>query len=204
MKGLVLPAGSFAGYIFDCDGTLVDSMPLHFRAWRAVLARHGLSEALSEELFYSLGGVPTPKIVEVLNEHHGTSLDPEALCHEKEAAYEAVLPEVNAIEPVVAVARSGMGRLPMAVASGGIRRIVRRTLELAGIADLFPVVVTAEDVSEGKPAPDMFLLAAARMGVPPERCLVFEDSPLGLEAARRAGMTAVEIVPPSRTRAWQG
>jgi beta-phosphoglucomutase family hydrolase len=198
MREIVLPDRAFSAYIFDCDGTLVDSMPVHFRAWQAVLQQRGLPGLLSEELFYNLGGVPTPRIVEVLNERHGTALDPEEICREKEEAYEAVLPAVRRIEPVVAIAREAVGRWPMAVASGGIRRIVRRTLELAGIADLFPVVVTADDVAEGKPAPDMFLLAARRMEVSAAECLVFEDSPLGIEAARRAGMAVVEIPAPDR------
>jgi HAD superfamily hydrolase (TIGR01509 family) len=84
----------------------------------------------------------------------------------------------------------------VAVASGGERQVVLRTLELIGLGQTFPVVVTAEDVERGKPEPDMFLLAAERMGVPPSECVVFEDAVLGLEAARRAGMASVLVRSP--------
>jgi HAD superfamily hydrolase (TIGR01509 family) len=193
---LTIPPGDFAGYIFDCDGTLVDTMPLHFRAWSGAMRRAGLQQELSEELFYSLGGMPTRKVAAVLAEHYRLAIDVDRVFHEKEALFLEMQAEMKVIKPVVDFARKLHGRAPLSVASGGPRPVVVKTLELMGIAGLFPVVVTPEDVVHGKPAPDMFLLAAQRMGVAPERCLVFEDAEPGIQAAVAAGMQFVRV--PSR------
>jgi len=190
---LHIPAGDFAGYIFDMDGTLVDTMPLHYAAWDTAMRRAGLREKLSEDLFYSLGGVPTRRVAQLIGEHYGLAVDPERVFHEKEALFTEALPAVRWIEPVVAFARSVSATHPVAVASGGPREVVHRVLERSGLAPLFPVVVTADDVVHGKPAPDMFLLAARRMGVAPERCLVFEDAEPGMRAAEAAGMPYVRV-----------
>ena len=193
---LTLPTSDFAGYIFDCDGTLIDSMPVHYRAWDAAMRQRGLNETLSEDLFYSLGGVPTRRVAELIANHYGLKIDPEDVFHLKEALFVEMLPEVERIEPVVAFARRVAKTHPVSVASGGPRPVVLRSLELAGLGDLFKVVVTADDVVHGKPAPDMFLLAAKLMGVPPERCLVFEDAEPGIKGALAAGMQVVHV--PSR------
>ena len=190
---LDIPAGEFAGYIFDCDGTLVDTMPLHYRAWDRAMQRAGLAETLSEELFYSLGGMPTKKVAAVFAKHYVLSIDVEKVFHEKEALFLEMQAEMKVIKPVVDFARKFHGKAPMSVASGGPKPVVVKTLELMHIADLFPVVVTPEDVTHGKPSPEMFLLAAKKMGVAPERCLVFEDAGPGFEAAIAAGMPYVRV-----------
>lgn len=190
---LDIPAGDFAGYIFDLDGTLVDTMPLHYRAWNQAMHQAGLEQELSEDLFYSLGGVPTRQVAALLAKHYGLTIDVEKVFHEKEALFLELRAEMRLIEAVVAVARKARGRIPMSVASGGPRDIVRHTLELMKLAELFPVVVTPEDVQHGKPAPDMFLLAARGMGVAPEKCLVFEDAEPGIQAAEAAGMKWVRV-----------
>jgi beta-phosphoglucomutase family hydrolase len=191
---LSIPPGDFAGYIFDCDGTLVDTMPLHFRAWDKAMRQAGLKEGLSEELFYSLGGMPTRKVAQVFAKHYGLTIDADHVFHRKEEHFLEMQAEMKIIKPVVDFARKLHGKAPMSVASGGPKPIVKKTLELMGLAELFPVVVTPEDVVHGKPAPDMFLLAAKLMGVPPEKCLVFEDAKPGIDAAHSAGMACV-IVP---------
>jgi len=192
--GVVLPEpGSFDGAIFDCDGTLADTMPLHYRAWCEALARQGAS--MSEALFYELGGVPTEEIVRILNARHGIALDAKATAAAKEALYVTLLPCATPVEPVVALVREYQGRYPLAVASGGIRALVDRTIAALGLDGCFQAILTAEDVARGKPEPDLFLLAAERIGVRPERCVVYEDSDLGLEAARRAGMLGVDVRP---------
>lgn len=193
---LDIPSGDFAGYIFDCDGTLVDTMPLHYRAWSAAMQRHGLKGELSEDLFYSLGGVPTRRVAELMGQHYGLALDPDQVFHEKEDIFISMQGEMKVIQPVVDFARAVAKRKPVAVASGGPKPIVRRTLEVTGLSELFPILVTPEDVLHGKPAPDMFLLAAAKMGVAPEACLVFEDADPGFRAAEAAGMKWVAV--PSR------
>ena len=193
---LDIPDGDFAGYIFDLDGTLVDTMPLHFRAWDAAMRSAGLQAPLDEELFYSLGGVPTRRVAELIAEHYGLTIDSEALFHHKEALFAELQADAELIAPVADFARRVAQTHPVAIASGGPRFIVQRSLDLAGLAPLFKVVVSADDVTHGKPAPDMFLLAAARMGVPPTACLVFEDAEPGVRAAEAAGMKWVRV--PSR------
>ncbi len=194
---LDIPAGEFAGYIFDLDGTLVDTMPLHYRAWNEAMRRAGLREKLSENLFYSFGGVPTRQVAELLAGHYGLAINVDEVFHQKEALFVEFQVDMQLIGPVVDFARRMAPHFPVSVASGGPRLIVRATLERVGLAGLFPVVVTPEDVKHGKPAPDMFLLAAERMGVPAARCLVFEDAEPGIKAAVAAGMKWVHV--PSRT-----
>jgi hypothetical protein len=190
---LNLPAGDFAGYIFDLDGTLIDSMPVHYSAWDEAMRRAGLKEKLSEELFYSLGGVPTRRVAELIGQHYGLAVEVERVFHEKEALFTEGLAAVKVIAPVVEIARRVAQTRPVAIASGGPRQVVMRSLAVTGLAALFPVVVSADDVVNGKPAPDMFLLAAKLMGVPADRCLVFEDAEPGMRAAEQAGMPWVRV-----------
>jgi beta-phosphoglucomutase-like phosphatase (HAD superfamily) len=198
---LEIPPGEFAGYIFDLDGTLVDTMPLHYRAWDAAMRHVGLNAPLDEELFYSLGGVPTKRVAELIAAHYGLTIDAHAVFHHKESLFVEIQKDAKLIEPVVEFARRVALTHPVSIASGGPREIVRGMLELTGLASLFNkdnyhCVVTPEDVEHGKPAPDMFLLAAKRMGVPPAKCLVFEDAAPGMRAAEAAGMQWVRV--PSR------
>jgi HAD superfamily hydrolase (TIGR01509 family) len=193
---LDIPAGDFAGYIFDLDGTLVDTMPLHYRAWRDTLREFGLGVDLDEALFYSLGGVPAVQVAGLFNRHYGTNFEPLALREVKERRYTALLPTAPLIGAVAGFARRVAVTHPVSVASGGPRDVVWETLERHGLRALFPVVVAADDVRRGKPAPDTFLLAAERMGVPAQQCLVFEDAELGIEGARAAGMAWVRVPRP--------
>lgn len=180
--------------IFDCDGTLADTMPTHFRAWTAMLGRHDIP--FPETRFYQLGGVPTAQIIRILATEHGVALgDVDAMVHEKEAAFLGLLAEVQPIEAVVRIAERHRGTLPMAVASGGYRDVVERTLRSIGVADWFGAIVCAEDTARHKPEPDVFLEAAKRLGVAAAGCVVFEDTDIGLEAARRAGMTLIDVRP---------
>ncbi|HYN00070.1 MAG TPA: HAD family phosphatase, partial [Aestuariivirgaceae bacterium] len=149
---ITLPGGEFDAYIFDCDGTLADTMPSHYRAWCAALGEH--AQQFPEAMFYELGGMPTARIVEILNERHGLALPIEETIARKEAIFLQLSPAVAAIEPVVALAKQFHGHKPMAVASGGHRRIVMNTLGALGIAHLFEVVIASEDYEHGKPAPD--------------------------------------------------
>lgn len=179
------------GIIFDCDGTLADTMPLHWRAWQAVAQRHQLH--FPEERFYALGGVPTRDILRMLSREQGVPIDPIAVSHEKESEYLPLIDQVEPVNAVVAVARSNHGKVPMAVASGGTRKIITQVLDHLGIVSLFKAIVTSEDVTRQKPAPDIFLEAARRIGVPPRFCRAYEDTELGLQAIRAAGMEAVDV-----------
>ncbi len=186
------PSFEPAGLIFDCDGTLAHTMPLHWRAWREVTTRHGLH--FPEDRFYSLGGVPTRDIVRQLAIEQGRpEIDPIVFAHEKENAYFALFHEIGPVEEVVAVARENRGRIPMAVASGGSKGAITKVLTHLGIVDWFQAIVTNEDVVRQKPAPDIFLEAARRIGVPPELCRAYEDTDLGMAAIRAAGMDAVDV-----------
>ena len=191
-----IPDGDFAAYIFDCDGTLGDTMPLHYSAWCAVLKERRLD--FPEALFYELGGVPTERIVEILNERHGLDMPVVETARQKEELYLKGIEQIGPIEPVVEIVNQVYGKLPMAVASGGHRRIVTRTLSCLGILEKFNTVICAEDYRRGKPFPDPFLTAAERLGAPAEKCLVFEDTNTGIEAARAAGMQWVLVPPPPR------
>ncbi len=196
LMNLQIPAGDFAGYIFDLDGTLIDTMPLHYRAWDAAMRSVGLPHALDEDYFYALGGVPTRRVAELFGERYGLKLDPDHVFHVKEALFTELQTEARLIEPVVAFAREKAVTHPLAIASGGPRKIVHRSLEVTRLAPLFRSVVTADDVVHGKPSPDMFLLAAQQLGVAPEQCLVFEDAEPGIQGAHAAGMQVVRV--PSR------
>ena len=190
-----IPEGDFAAYIFDCDGTLADTMPLHYQAWCAALKVH--DAVLPEALFYELGGMPAEHIIELLNERHGYAMPAAATAREKEALFMDMLAEIEPIEPVIAIVREVSGRLPMAVASGGFRKVVTRTLKSLGILEKFTAVVCAEDYARGKPFPDPFLVAAEKLGVAPAKCLVFEDTKIGQQAATAAGMVSILVPPPS-------
>jgi len=179
------------GLIFDCDGTLADTMPLHWRAWQMITQRHRLH--FPEDRFYSLGGVPSRDILKMLAEEQGRSLDHIAIAHEKEEAYLPLMAQVEPIHAVVEIAKVHHGRIPMGVASGGTQKIIGQVLEHLKIRHLFNAVVTSEMVKNQKPAPDIFLEAARRIGVEPQSCRAYEDTDLGLQAIRAAGMEAVDV-----------
>ena len=179
------------GIIFDCDGTLADTMPLHWRAWQAVSRRHKFH--FPEERFYSLGGVPSRDILKMLGEEQGIELDHAAVAREKETEYLPLIAQVEPINTVVGVAREHFGKIPLAVASGGTRVIIEQVLRHLGIRDLFATIVTSEDIVNQKPAPDIFLEAARRIGIPPQFCRAYEDTDLGMQAIRAAGMEAVDV-----------
>jgi beta-phosphoglucomutase family hydrolase len=190
---LDIPRRDYAGYIFDCDGTLVDSMPLHFRAWSAAFVANDASFEFTEEHFYKNAGVPDRTIVEGLNEQYATSLDPEAVHDFKKDWFVQHLSELESVPEVAAVVRELFGKKPIAVATGSDLAIVDPELTHVELRKYFEVIVTPADVEHGKPAPDMFLLAAERLGVPPAECLVFEDGQAGIEAANAAGMDSVFV-----------
>ena len=179
------------GLIFDCDGTLADTMPLHWRAWQVISARHRIE--FPQDRFYSLGGVPSRDILKILSSEQGLGLDHLAVAREKEAEYLPLIAQVEPINSVVGVAREHYGKIPLAVASGGTRSSIGQVLQHLGIEHLFQAIVTSEDVTRQKPAPDIFLEAARRIGVLPQYCRAYEDTDLGMQAIRAAGMEAVDV-----------
>ncbi len=177
--------------LFDCDGTLVDSMPIHVDAWQATLRDYGVE--LPKSFIDARAGMPTEIIVEQMNVEFGVSLNPATVVQDKEARYIARISEVKPVDLVLATAEAHHGRLPMAVASGSVLSVVKLSLETVGALHLFPVLVTADDPIPGKPAPDVFLEAARQLDVEPAKCHVFEDGDQGIAAARTAGMTWTDV-----------
>jgi HAD superfamily hydrolase (TIGR01509 family) len=199
-----LPPGPFQAYIFDCDGTLIDSMPLHLRAWRAALRKNGFpAEYFTVDLHQGYAGMPGPAIVRDLNAKFGTEIDPDQTERDKVDWYLENHHQAAPVAPVAALARENHGKLPMGVASGSDRRLVHAPLEALGLKNLFGAIVTPEMVKSGKPAPDMFLHCAELLGVNPAKCLVFEDGHLGMQGAAAAGMEAVWIELPADYTGWE-
>lgn len=187
------PSTGFDAVIFDCDGTLVDSMPAHFDAWCEALALYGAGGIFKEDVFFAMGGRPTMDIVVELNDEYNLKLDPVKVAMAKREAFLKRLNMVTLIEEVAAFAEGLRGKMPMAIATGGSRMVIEKTLKIVGVSDWFDEVVTADDVTDGKPAPDIFLKAAKLLGVDPVKCLALEDAPAGILAAQRAGMQVVAI-----------
>lgn len=179
------------GLVFDCDGTLADTMPLHWRAWQVIAKKYQLH--FPEDRFYALGGVPSRDILQMLAREQGVTLNHLQAAHEKENAYLPLMAEVEPIHVVVEIARAHHGKIPMAVASGGTQPIIVQVLEHLKIRHLFDAVVTSEMVTNQKPAPDIFIEAARRIGVDPKFCRGYEDTDLGMTAIRAAGMEAVDV-----------
>jgi HAD superfamily hydrolase (TIGR01509 family) len=191
---LKLPPGSFKAYLFDCDGTIADSMPLHYIAWQKVLGEWNCE--LKEELFYAWGGMPIAEIISTLNERNRLSMPVAAVCRRKEDLYFELLPQLKVVPDVLEHIEAEHGRIPFAVVSGGTRESVTASLVALKLLDRFDTLVCAGDYKKGKPAPEAFLLGAARLGVAPEACLVFEDTEMGIQAANAAGMASVKVPPP--------
>ena len=191
---LKLPEGSFKAYLFDCDGTIADSMPLHYRAWRQALGEWQCE--FDEELFYSWGGMPVAEIISTLNERQGLNIPVETLARRKESLYFELLPELKAVPEVLEHIEAERGRIPFAVVSGSTRESVTASLVSLKLIDRFETMVCAGEYTKSKPDPEAFLLAAAKLGAAPGNCLVFEDTEMGIQAATAAGMTSVRVPPP--------
>ncbi|MFO7446496.1 MAG: HAD family phosphatase [Ignavibacteriaceae bacterium] len=180
-----------AALIFDCDGTLVDSMPLHMKAWEEAFKI--FETVYNYDFLYSLKGMKEIEIIDLYNKTFGTDLNPDDIVSEKHKYFMDNINTVIPIEPVVKIAKSYYNKLPLAVVSGSVKNIVHKELEVTGIYNLFQTILTANDPFKPKPAPDIFIAAAKKLNVPPELCIVFEDGDPGLEAAVNAGMKTVDV-----------
>ncbi len=188
---LKLPPGPFRAYLFDCDGTIADSMPLHYIAWTRALSEWNCR--FDEEQFYAWGGKPIAEIIATLNRQQGLAMPIEAVAERRECYYRELLPRLKAVPEVLEVILEQHGRIPFAVVSGSTRESVMSALTALNLADKFRTFVCAEDYKKSKPDPEAFLLASERLGVPPGSCLVFEDTALGIQAATAAGMASVRV-----------
>jgi len=195
---LRIPDGDFRAYLFDCDGTIADSMPLHYVAWTKTLAEWNCP--FDESLFYSWGGVPPVEIIERLNRMHGLSMPVEMVAERKENLYFELLPTLQPVPEVVEHIDARHGQIPFAVVSGSTRQSIVNTLTAVHLLNRFDLLVGAEDYTRSKPAPDAFLVAAQRLGIGPSACLVFEDTEIGIQAATAAGMASVRVPSPLERR----
>ena len=191
---LKLPEGQFKAYLFDCDGTIADSMPLHYRAWKQALGEWNCE--FEEKLFYDWGGMPVAEISSTLNERHGLRMPVETVARRKEALYFELLPQLQAVPEVLQHIEAEHKKIPFAVVSGSTRESVTASLVALNLLEHFDTMVCAGDYAKSKPDPEAFLLAAARLGVTPEFCLVFEDTEMGIQAAKAAGMASIKVPPP--------
>ncbi|MBW4656192.1 MAG: HAD family phosphatase [Kaiparowitsia implicata GSE-PSE-MK54-09C] len=189
----IAPSPPFAALIFDCDGTLADTLSVHYQAWVAALRQFG--SGMDQAWYARHTGVSTVDLVALLNTTFGYRLEVAAVKAEKHRHFADLVHLIQPIMPVVAVVQAYEGKVPMAIASGGTRQVVHRTLQAIGVAAKMQTVLTIEDVAQGKPNPDLFLLAAQQLRVNPGDCVVYEDSEVGLEAAQRAGMRAIDVRP---------
>jgi beta-phosphoglucomutase family hydrolase len=172
--------------IFDLDGTLADTMPVHFWAYKSIVSKYGID--FTPELFATLAGVPAVGTIEKLNEQFGTNMNPEVVGHFKEDEYEKIMHKMKLIVPVVELAKKYHGVLPMAVGTGGYHRLAWKTMKILGLDKYFDVLVSSNDVTHPKPHPETFLKCAELLGVDPADCEVFEDADLGIQAAKAGGM----------------
>jgi len=181
------------GLIFDLDGTLADSMPLHFKGWQNACARYNMK--IESEFLKAQMGTPGWIIADELIKLNGQEgkVTVEQIMESKVEEFRNVQHLVPPVVPVVEIAKKYFGRLPMAVGTGGHREAVLRTLSVIGMTEYFDIVVTANDVANHKPHPETFLRCAELMGVDPAYIEVFEDGDLGIEAAKRAGMIATDV-----------
>jgi len=196
---LKLPEGKFEAYLFDCDGTIVDSMPIHYLAWKRALAEWHCE--FTEDLFYGWGGLSVAEIISRLNAMHGLQMPLDAVSRRKEEFYYESLPQLKAVPEVLEHIDDQYGQIPFAVVSGSTRESVTASLNALKLLDKFETLVCAGDYKNSKPDPEPFLIAAARLGVPAESCLVFEDAELGVQAAKAAGMASVMIASPRERNA---
>jgi len=169
-------------------------MPLHYKAWCQTLGEWHC--VFPERDFYEWGGMPVADIIQRLSREQGLDLPVHEVAARKESLYFGRLAELTAVPEVVAYIDAQHGRIPMAVASGSTHDCVEQSLGALGLLDRFDAIVCAGDYARGKPHPDPFLTAAARLSVAPPSCLVFEDTNLGIQAAEAAGMAWVRIPPP--------
>jgi len=197
---ITFDANKYDGFIFDCDGTLADTMPLHFQAWNETLAlKLGRPSDFTESMFYHFGGMPARQIIERLNRDYHYNLPVEQTAHDKEMRFVELLPGIGPVPEVIEVLNRLGPDAKVAVASGGLTEIVRETLRFLGLSvgpnEKIKFLVGSDQVAHGKPSPDLFLHTAELLGVEPKRCLVFEDAEPGFLAAQAAGMDYIDVRP---------
>ncbi len=185
------PIPPYKALIFDCDGTLADTLPVHFQTW--LLSLQAVGATIDEEWYYQYCGTSADEMLQMLKDLFGYQFDSVSVLAQRQNHYRSLIHTVQEVQAVTEIVRCHYGKIPMAVASGGERVVLEATLNTIKLRQFFDVVVSIDDVERGKPEPDLFLLASQRLDVAPQDCIVYEDSDGGLEAARRAGMRSLDV-----------
>lgn len=179
--------------IFDLDGTLSDSLPVHIETWHRVCA--GLGCTFDESIVPQMTGMATISFAERIKNDHGLTIDPQEIVRRKQVDFWANAHKVRPILPVIEVVKKYHGKIPMAIGTGASRKSAEMQLETLQIKDYFDFIVTADDVDRHKPEPDTFLKCADLLNIAPSDCQVFEDGEMGMQAARTAGMMLIDVRP---------
>ncbi|NLS14568.1 beta-phosphoglucomutase family hydrolase [Vibrio sp. SM6] len=185
-NGVALDFSRYQGLIFDMDGTLIDTMPAHLEAWSRTMEVFDIP--CDKAWIHARGGMPSSKIVVEMNKHFSLDLDPQQVAQHKMATFSAMEDHGDCIRVTCELVRKYVGEKKLAVGTGSLRESAMKLLEKSQLLSFFDAVVTASDVTEHKPNPHTFLLAAEQLNLPSEQCAVFEDTELGLQAAHAAGM----------------
>ncbi|WP_299825680.1 HAD family phosphatase [uncultured Pontibacter sp.] len=187
-----LSAGSFKAFLYDCDGTLADNMQAHKDTYVKVAANKGVK--IDPAIIDEFAGLPIPEVVVEINKRYNCHFDPKEFAAMKSTLFfEEFISKTKPVGFVVAHLKNHVGKVKIGVVSGGARKAIQKTLEVLQIDNLCEVLVCAEDTPQGKPHPDPLLLAAKKLGVAPEDCLVFEDGEPGVRAAIAAGMKWIRV-----------
>lgn len=183
--------GEYEAFLYDCDGTLADNMLAHKLAYEEVAANYGI--ALDHAMVDEFAGMPTALFAQEITKRYGVPL-PDTFANEKSQIF--IDKYIEQTQPIAYVAehlKNHVGKVKIAVVSGGSRKTVTKTLTVLGLIDFVDTMVCAGETPKGKPAPDPFLAAAEKLGVNPQKCIVFEDAEFGVQGAIAAGMDWVRV-----------
>jgi beta-phosphoglucomutase family hydrolase len=186
--------------IFDLDGTLSNSLPVHMRTWNKVGEVYGFK--FDPQIMLEMTGRATIEFARRVVEQYGLSADPEEIVKLKQQSFWDLAGLLEPVNEIVSLVKEYSGKLPLAVGTGASRKSTEVQLKELGIAAYFDAIVTADDVTRHKPNPDTFLKCAELLGVEPAKCQVFEDGDLGIEAAKTAGMIVTDVRPHINYGEW--
>jgi len=199
MMGLTVSPGAKA-LIFDLDGTLSDSLPVHLATWKKLGSSIGF--VFDEQIVYEMTGMPTIAFARKIVEDNHLKIAPGELVKMKHKAFRESVHLIKPFNAVVAIVKEYHGKLPMSIGTGASRESAMLQLNQLGLTSFFNYIVTADDVTRHKPETETFLKCAELMGAAPPDCQVFEDGILGMKAARAAGMMVTDVRPYINYGTW--